>query len=127
MDEPEVLFYVDPPYVRSTRDLAEILRQVRGYVVISGYPSGLYEKIFQGWPQFSRKAYADKSAERTEVNLDPQTEKHLHNQLIKLGDMLGDGDCDPWVEKEYVRVLKALGIGPKPKKRNSAQINAMMV
>ncbi|GKT33311.1 hypothetical protein ADUPG1_002449, partial [Aduncisulcus paluster] len=60
-------------------------------------------------------------------NLDPQTEKHLHKQLIKLGDMLGDGDCDPWVEKEYVRVLKALGIGPKPKKRNSAQINAMMV
>lgn len=59
-------------------------------------------------------------------NLDPKTKDHLHRQLIKLGDMLGDGDCDPWVEKEYARVLKALGIGPKPKKRNYIHINALM-
>lgn len=49
----------------------------------------------------------------------------LHRQLIKLGDMLGDGDCEPWVAKEYAKTLKALGIGPK-RRNNSKIINAMM-
>lgn len=33
----------------------------------------------------------------------------LHRQLAKLGDMLGDGDAEPWVGKEYRRICKALG------------------
>lgn len=34
----------------------------------------------------------------------------LSNQLIKLGDMMGDGlhHEEPWIAKEYGRVLKAL-------------------
>ncbi len=35
--------------------------------------------------------------------------EHLSNQLIKLGDMLGDGDAEPWVGKEYRRICKLLG------------------
>jgi hypothetical protein len=48
------------------------------------------------------------------------TDTSLHNQLLKLGDMLGDGDCDPWVAKEYKRVAKALGyLEPTPEQKKA--------
>lgn len=51
----------------------------------------------------------------------------LHNQLVKLGDMLGDGLGDEpdgaWIKKEYRAVLKALGYGP-PRRNSSASINS---
>lgn len=54
---------------------------------------------------------------------------HLHNQLVKLGDMLGDGLGDEpdgaWIKREYRQVAKALGYGP-PRRNNSASINAAM-
>lgn len=62
---PEVLLYVDPPYLASTRsgtnyrhempyerehrDLAEALHAARAAVVLSGYPSPLYEDLYDGW------------------------------------------------------------------------------
>ncbi|UKH48613.1 hypothetical protein [Vibrio phage vB_ValP_FGH] len=53
----------------------------------------------------------------------------LHRQLIKLGDMMGDGlHHEPdgkWIAKEYNRILKALGIAP-PRKNNSEAINKAM-
>ncbi|MBI9112424.1 hypothetical protein [Maridesulfovibrio ferrireducens] len=57
---------------------------------------------------------------------------HLHRQLIKLGDMMGDGlHHEPggkWIEREYRKILKALGILPKTKRRNnSKKINELMV
>jgi|GEM_PF-732798 len=56
--------------------------------------------------------------------VDPKA--HLHNQLIKLGDMLGDGlghEADEkWIGQEYRRVAKALGYGP-PRRHNGAAIN----
>lgn len=59
--------------------------------------------------------------------MDADTRDHLHKQLIKLGDMLGDGDCDPWVSKEYRRVATALGyIQRKPRANNSKAINEAM-
>lgn len=60
----DVLLYVDPPYLGSTRDrnyrvemggegehreLAESLWAARAAVVISGYHSDLYEEIYDGW------------------------------------------------------------------------------
>ena len=42
---------------------------------------------------------------------------HLYSQLVKLGDTIDDGDHEPWVEKEYSRISKILGIGPKRKDR----------
>ena len=95
------LMFVDPPYVHSCRnlnqgsyrhemtdddhrELAEKLRQCESYVVISGYPSGLYDELFHGWPQFSKKAYADKSAERIEVVwLSPRTAEALEREREK--------------------------------------------
>ena len=66
--EPDVLLYVDPPYLGSTRtgsavrydhemrsaadhrELAEALHAARAAVVISGYPSDLYDlDLYAGW------------------------------------------------------------------------------
>lgn len=63
-------------------------------------------------------------------SMDQQTKNRLHNQLIKLGDMMGDGlHLEPdgkWIEKEYRQIAKALGFIPK-KKNNSTAINERMM
>ena len=56
-----------------------------------------------------------------------QNEKdRLHRQLIKLGDMMGDGlhneEDGKWINKEYKKICILLGIIKKPK-RNNKQIN----
>ncbi|MEL4360909.1 hypothetical protein [Shewanella algae] len=55
----------------------------------------------------------------------------LHRQLIKLGDMMGDGlHHEPdgkWISKEYTRILKELGMLPKRKPVNSEKINQAML
>jgi DNA adenine methylase len=86
-DETNALHYVDPPYVHSTRkrsragrgyrhemtdaqheQLAEMLHSVKGAVIVSGYPSALYEKLFKGWERIERTGpFADGADERTEV------------------------------------------------------------
>ncbi|MCU6214465.1 hypothetical protein [Enterobacter bugandensis] len=47
------------------------------------------------------------------TNLSPEVEADLHKQLIKLGDMMGDGmHLEPggsWIKKDYARVARALG------------------
>lgn len=63
-DDEKTLFYVDPPYVGTSRnrifynhamtddqhrELAALLHQVDGMVVLSGYPSELYDELYQGW------------------------------------------------------------------------------
>lgn len=71
-DSPTTLFYVDPPYVKSARSegsrsryehemndadhrrLAEVLHQVDGMVVLSGYDSALYQELFGDWRCFSK-------------------------------------------------------------------------
>ena len=88
-DAPETLHYVDPPYVHSTRssrtrttdnrksyrfeltdeqhrDLAGFLRGLKGMVVLSGYPSALYDELFADWKMIERPAHADGARPRTE-------------------------------------------------------------
>lgn len=88
-DGPDTLFYVDPPYLlsvrtagagRSKRDLgyrhemtdadhvalAGVLRACAGMVVVSGYPSDLYDGLFADWRRVSRPAAADCGARRVE-------------------------------------------------------------
>ena len=64
-DTPETLFYIDPPYVHSSRgdvsaygyemtdddhvDLAEMLVSIRGRAVVSGYRTALYDHLFRHW------------------------------------------------------------------------------
>lgn len=65
-DAPDALLYLDPPYLASTRAsrndyrldvadeaehrrLAEVLHAYSGTVMLSGYPSPLYDDLFGGW------------------------------------------------------------------------------
>lgn len=83
-DSPETLYYVDPPYVASSRvdgcrgyahemddtehrQLAAALNELSGMVIVSGYPSPLYDEIFSGWERVQRSHVADKGNMRTEV------------------------------------------------------------
>lgn len=82
-DGPEALHYVDPPYLHGTRNLRhgyrhemddaehqaliETLRQLTGRVVVSGYPSEMYDDGLAGWRRVERDALADGAEKRTEV------------------------------------------------------------
>jgi DNA adenine methylase len=82
-DGPETLHYVDPPYLPETRDagtdyahemnvcqhraLLTYLRSVEGMVVLSGYPSRIYDDALHDWKRVNRRAMADGARERTEV------------------------------------------------------------
>jgi DNA adenine methylase len=59
---PDTLLYVDPPYLAvpgsyrhrmpddaALRELADALHGCRAAVVLSGYPSPLYERLYAGW------------------------------------------------------------------------------
>lgn len=82
-DRPDTLFYVDPPYVMSSRstssvmyqhemsdaehvELAEVLRKVDGMVVLSGYGSELYDELYAGWRKLTRSATAQNGKARVE-------------------------------------------------------------
>lgn len=88
-DGPETLHYVDPPYVHSTRStkvnhdlarksykhemtdqqhatLADGLRKLEGMVVLSGYPSDLYNELYGDWQRVDRVAHADGARARVE-------------------------------------------------------------
>jgi DNA adenine methylase len=102
-DTPQTLHYVDPPYLHSTRvrastkvlryykhemtewqhiDLLAALRNLQGYVVLSGYYSSLYAESLTDWT--THKTSARKSAHRgtaisTEIIwLNPRCATELH-------------------------------------------------
>ena len=77
-----VLIYADPPYLLNTRggkqyryemnnqdhlELLEALKRHRGYVILSGYPSEMYDRELCGWCKIERKSYNQNSDRRTEV------------------------------------------------------------
>jgi DNA adenine methylase len=83
-DGEKTLHYVDPPYPLSTRDagtdyvheltdeqhreLGQILRELKGYVVVSGYACKLYdEELFPDWRRVTRDTHGDGAVDRTEV------------------------------------------------------------
>lgn len=86
--EPDVLLYVDPPYLGSTRandnayrcelrsddehrELASALHAARAAVVVSGYPSDLYDReLYPGWDRHTIPASTGQGGKwdnRTEV------------------------------------------------------------
>jgi DNA adenine methylase len=64
-DSPDTLFYCDPPYLHETRaspeaykfemaeeqhkELLTVLLACKGKVMLSGYPSALYDSLLAGW------------------------------------------------------------------------------
>lgn len=86
-DLPDTLFYVDPPYVHSTRvrvdavrgyrhemndedhrELAALLSATNNAVIVSGYHCPLYDEIYAGWERIEKTGpFCDGAKERTEV------------------------------------------------------------
>lgn len=89
-DTPQTLHYVDPPYLPETRaranrrpdnggcyrhelsaeDHAELLAflcELKGMVVLSGYPSDLYDQALGDWRRVEKETHADGALDRTEV------------------------------------------------------------
>jgi DNA adenine methylase len=83
-DQADALHYVDPPYVHSTRsdvradyavemsdqdhaELLEVLRDLKGMVVLSGYASTLYDQALGNWKRIEHAALSDGARKRTEV------------------------------------------------------------
>jgi len=108
-DAPETLFYLDPPYVHSTRSkwkdiyaremddedheaLADLVLGLEGMVVISGYPSGLYTWLYErhGWRRFEMESRTNgggmiSSVPRTEaVWVSPRTLRVLERERAPL-------------------------------------------
>lgn len=75
---PNVLLYIDPPYLRSSRNstgyrcemgraeqheaLAEVLHDASAAVVLSGYASDLYEDLYGDWHQAELAAFTGNGA-----------------------------------------------------------------
>lgn len=85
-DGLDTLHYIDPPYPHETRNmrrgnaayevemttedheqLAAVLQSCAGMVVLSTYPSELYERLYAGWSREEVAALADGARDRTEV------------------------------------------------------------
>jgi len=62
--------------------------------------------------------------------VDDSSKQFLHNQLIKLGDMIGDGLADEpdgkWIRREYRKTCKALGYINNAPRTDSNLINERM-
>lgn len=93
-DGPGTLFYVDPPYLRETRrdyryyghemtteqhvELLRTLRRLDGMVVLSGYPSALYDGLLAGWSRRETTTHTFGGRERVEcVWLNPACARRL--------------------------------------------------
>lgn len=86
-DGPETLFYCDPPYQQGTRNmargnsvyscdmndgdhrkLAQVIRAVKGMVILSGYACPLYDcELFPDWQRLEVPWRADGARKRVEV------------------------------------------------------------
>lgn len=95
-DHVDTCFYVDPPYLAETRDaggkgyvhemttechrqLAWLLHRVKGKVLLSGYPSSLYEGLYADWRCENKMVSANGQRgavpreERLWMNFEPET------------------------------------------------------
>lgn len=89
-DSAESVHYVDPPYLPELRSpankldqkhrmyrhemtandhkrLLDFLNGLKGGVIVSGYPSPLYDTVLKGWLRVEKQALADGARSRTEV------------------------------------------------------------
>lgn len=77
-----VLIYCDPPYMLSTRHgkqyrmemedkdheaLLDALLKHKGYVIISGYDTPLYNATLKDWTKYEKKAYTQTASQKQEV------------------------------------------------------------
>ncbi len=96
-DTPETLFYLDPPYVHDSRgdkkayafemsdddhrELADVLQNIQGRAVISGYRCDLYDELFSNWFRVDapiKRCNASKGLRQESLwmNFDPEGIRH---------------------------------------------------
>lgn len=91
---PNVLIYCDPPYMLGTRhgkqyqcemddkdhqELLEVLLQHRGYVIISGYDTDLYNSMLAGWNKCETVSYSQVCSKKKEIiwmNYEPDQKQY---------------------------------------------------
>ena len=102
-DTKDTLFYVDPPYVADTRcrsqahgyrhemtdiehrELAALLHQVKGMVVLSGYATELYDiDLYADWKRVEFQTHSNRGRERTEVLWINSAASHRHQGELEL-------------------------------------------
>jgi DNA adenine methylase len=105
-DSPETCFYVDPPYLSETRcdrggrrdeyrhemtdkdhlALLARLKEVKGCVILSGYPNKMYDHELAGWSRFDLQGVpTDRHRLRTEsLWLNPYAAKIRSSSLLSL-------------------------------------------
>lgn len=110
--DPQTLLYVDPPYLGATRTgstsgyahemadpaaherLAEALHGCAAQVMLSGYPSALYDALYADWGRHERRAWTGQGgarADRVEVvwtNYEPPATAF---ELLDLDEEARDG------------------------------------
>lgn len=93
---PNVLFYIDPPYMPETRhgkqyryemydrksheELLEVAKAHKGPILISGYDSDLYNDMLQGWHREETTCYSQVCSKKKEVlwmNFEPAVQMSL--------------------------------------------------
>jgi DNA adenine methylase len=100
-DSPTTLHYVDPPYLPETRNrknqydpkhqyrhemtiddhlhLLDAIKEMRGMVILSGYPAAQYDDRLTDWQRVECRALADGARERVEVLwINPACSDALH-------------------------------------------------
>lgn len=95
----DTVVYADPPYVPSSRTkpgqgyehdmveddhraLAEVLRATPATVLLSGYPSDLYDELFGDWHQMATTVTKRSSSNRREPGADSATEVIWSNRPL---------------------------------------------
>lgn len=105
-DAPDTLHYVDPPYVHDARSmnnpydlkyggyayemtddehvrLAEVLTELEGMVILSGYPCPLYDKLYADWSYVDIETHADGARDRVErLWFNPACAKARENRTL---------------------------------------------
>ena len=100
---PDVLFYVDPPYVLSTRheryyhhemtdddhiQLLQVLNAHPAAIVLSGYPHPLYDTFLPRWQRITRRVTTEGGIMKNEVLWLNQRALVRYQQLPLFEEML---------------------------------------
>lgn len=99
---PNVLIYCDPPYMLETRhgkqykcemddkdheQLLDVLQKHKGYVIISGYDTDLYNSMLSGWYRYETTAYSQVCSKKKEIiwmNYEPPYKQLTFTEVEKL-------------------------------------------
>ncbi len=109
---PNVLTYIDPPYVLSTRhgkqyryeledkgqnELLDVVLGHKGAVMLSGYDNELYNDRLKGWHREETECRSQVGSRKREVlwmNFEPVQQMTLQD----FGDVMGNGAC--WIYRK---------------------------